>query len=199
MDNGPPRVPEMLVTLAHHGRPDDTEQKHREYLQWLDQAGVGWPDWLLQLNPSFAKCQSYIERLYLANLAQMRHESEPVSYEEATSFLLNDEAPAKGLLVVTPQPGIALPGRTLHPDFRVELTLLAPGSPSAALFVECDGHDYHNARKEQVTRDRRRDRAILSEGYNAIRFTGSEIWADGFSCARETVRILRQLAEREAA
>lgn len=48
--------------------------------------------------------------------------------------------------------------------------------------VECDGHDFHERTKEQAAHDRKRDRALLTEGIPTLRFTGSEIWRDPIGC-----------------
>lgn len=58
------------------------------------------------------------------------------------------------------------------------------------LIVECDGHAYHERSKEQAQHDRERDRAVQALGIPVFRFTGSEIWADVFGCAYESVRTL---------
>ena len=42
--------------------------------------------------------------------------------------------------------------------------------------IEIDGHDFHEKNKEQVKRDKEKDRFLISEGYTVIRFTGSEIY-----------------------
>ena len=53
------------------------------------------------------------------------------------------------------------------------------------LVVECDGHDFHERTKEQAAKDRSRDRALNSEGYDVFRFTGSELWRDPWGCAEQ--------------
>lgn len=44
--------------------------------------------------------------------------------------------------------------------------------------VELDGHDWHERLKEQVARDKARDRALTMAGWRVLRFAGSEVWAD---------------------
>jgi very-short-patch-repair endonuclease len=51
------------------------------------------------------------------------------------------------------------------------------------LIVECDGHDFHERTKEQSSRDKSRDRALTTLGYEIFRFTGSELWRDPWGCA----------------
>ena len=53
------------------------------------------------------------------------------------------------------------------------------------MVIECDGHDFHERTKEQAARDRARDRWMARQGITVVRFTGSKIWKDAISCARE--------------
>jgi very-short-patch-repair endonuclease len=53
------------------------------------------------------------------------------------------------------------------------------------LVVECDGAAYHAATKEQVERDKRRDRFFTAQGVNVMRFTGAEINRSPRACAAE--------------
>ena len=55
------------------------------------------------------------------------------------------------------------------------------------MIVECDGHQFHNATKEQVSRDRERDRHLQDLGYRVYRYPGSDIWSDVLSCAEDCV------------
>lgn len=55
------------------------------------------------------------------------------------------------------------------------------------LVVECDGHDFHERTKAQAIKDRRRDRALQSQGLKVFRFTGSEITAAPSLCAMEAL------------
>lgn len=69
-------------------------------------------------------------------------------------------------------------------------------SPAGGVVVECDGHDYHERSKEQAKRDRRRDRWMQAQGWNVLRFTGSEIWKDAEACAQEVFDYLDGLVAR---
>lgn len=55
----------------------------------------------------------------------------------------------------------------------------------AGVAVECDGHDFHERTKEQASRDKKRDREILTAGFPVLRFTGSEIFKDAVACAKQ--------------
>lgn len=53
------------------------------------------------------------------------------------------------------------------------------------LVVECDGAEFHAVTKEQVERDKRRDRYCAARGICVMRFTGAEITRDVRGCAAE--------------
>jgi len=75
--------------------------------------------------------------------------------------------------------------------FRVDFLLECDG---VRLVVECDGHDFHERTKKQAARDRSRDRWLLSQGIPVMRFTGSEIYADVLTCAREAIEHIDKIA-----
>lgn len=53
------------------------------------------------------------------------------------------------------------------------------------LVVECDGAEFHAVSKEQVERDKRRDRFCAARGICVMRFSGGEITRDPRGCAAE--------------
>lgn len=55
------------------------------------------------------------------------------------------------------------------------------------IVVETDGHDFHERTKAQARKDRSRDRALQSLGFEVFRFTGSEITAAPGTCAGEVL------------
>lgn len=66
-----------------------------------------------------------------------------------------------------------------------------------SVVVECDGHDFHDRTKEQASRDRKRDRALQTLGFQVFRFTGSDIWKDPVACAIEVVDGLKSAAKND--
>lgn len=59
--------------------------------------------------------------------------------------------------------------------YRLDLAILGRGY---RLCVEFDGHDFHERTKEQATRDKTRDRALVREGWTVLRYTGLEVYRD---------------------
>lgn len=58
--------------------------------------------------------------------------------------------------------------------------------------IECDGHNFHEKTKEQVARDKERDRVLTHYNYTVIRFSGSEIYNDPWYCADVVAEIVIQ-------
>jgi hypothetical protein len=82
-----------------------------------------------------------------------------------------------------------------HPDVKKlpDLARLHPPkpiNPDLKVVVECDGHEFHERTKEQARADKSRDRELTAMGYTVLHFTGSEIHADPWKCAREVYRVL---------
>jgi len=67
-------------------------------------------------------------------------------------------------------------------QYRADIFLEANGR---SLAVECDGAEFHAATKEQVERDKKRDRYFAARGVSVMRFSGSEINRCPESCATE--------------
>lgn len=79
-------------------------------------------------------------------------------------------------------------------DFAVFTELPYP------IFVECDGHDFHERTKEQAARDRGKDRKIQHANIPILRFTGSQIYADPLECGFEICQFIhKRLADAKKA
>jgi very-short-patch-repair endonuclease len=80
--------------------------------------------------------------------------------------------------------------RTYRVDILIE-DIEDPYFPTVV--IECDGHDFHEKTKEQVRKDKQRDRDLQIQGYRVIRFTGSEIFKNAHGCAKEVISFLEAL------
>jgi len=76
-------------------------------------------------------------------------------------------------------------------DFMVE-----HAATGVKIAIECDGFEYHET-PEAATRDKARDRFIQAAGIPVLRFTGSEIWAQPYTCAREVANTLAELVAKQ--
>lgn len=82
-------------------------------------------------------------------------------------------------------------------QFEVDFAVFVKGfwSNPLMLAVECDGHDYHRKTKGQARYDYKRDRWLMSMGWQIMRFTGSEIWRDPVACAEEVGNFISDFFE----
>lgn len=94
---------------------------------------------------------------------------------------------------LVPQYKVIKGKKSFYIDFCFEVIDYYPiKEPLLKLFVEIDGHDFHEKTKEQVKLDKRRERMLADECDALIRFSGSEIFNDPRGCVHETMRILRK-------
>lgn len=59
------------------------------------------------------------------------------------------------------------------------------------LAIECDGHEFHEKTKEQVKRRNQRDLVLKRNGIDVIHFSGSQIYNDPFTCAKEVIDYIK--------
>jgi len=58
------------------------------------------------------------------------------------------------------------------------------------LVIECDGHEFHHATKEQVKRDNERQMNLKKAGYDIIRFSGTQLYEDPWKCAEDAIEYI---------
>jgi hypothetical protein len=66
--------------------------------------------------------------------------------------------------------------------YRIDFAMRLPQYRFKWLFIECDGHNFHERTKGQAASDRSKDRLIQASGFPILRFTGSEIYRDPGAC-----------------
>lgn len=103
--------------------------------------------------------------------------------------LLNTTSKPETLICVIPQ----YKWRGYRIDFAVFYWHI---TDRPAVFVECDGHEFHERTKEQAIRDRSRDREMQIAGIPVLRFTGREIYRNPFACVDQVLECLIGQAER---
>jgi hypothetical protein len=82
-------------------------------------------------------------------------------------------------------PEIRVNGKSI----RVDLLAFVPAYPSYRVAVEFDGFQFHNT-KEAFVNDRKRDRLLRSNGFDVLRYSGSEIYADPIQVAKDLANYL---------
>jgi very-short-patch-repair endonuclease len=70
------------------------------------------------------------------------------------------------------------------------------GVPPFIVFVEVDGHDFHQRTKEQAQYDKSRDRFMTATEAKVFRFTGSEIYRDPEACALEVLEYVLKVQQQ---
>lgn len=83
-------------------------------------------------------------------------------------------------------------------NYRIDFALVGnrpEDSFREMIFIECDGHDFHERTKEQAGRDRKKDRDIQIGGIPLLRFTGSEIFRDPFACVVQIFKLYQKIKE----
>jgi Uncharacterized protein conserved in bacteria len=106
---------------------------------------------------------------------------EPV--DESDVDLVGAQAPWK--FKVYPQLGIG----KRRVDFLFEAH--QDGIKKSEIIIECDGYEFHDAKIETKIKDKKRERELMAEGYQMLRFSGSEIYSDATRCAEEVFDFLR--------
>jgi very-short-patch-repair endonuclease len=77
-------------------------------------------------------------------------------------------------------------------NFRIDFAYIDLETP-LTVFIECDGHDFHERTKQQAARDRLKDRVIQQAGLPILRFTGAEITRDPMQCADSIFHFVSEL------
>ena len=91
-------------------------------------------------------------------------------------------------LMLPPEPVLRMEQQAEIGKYRADFLFSVAvdgGSERKLLVVEIDGHDFHERTKEQAARDKTRDRWMTGAGYDVMRFTGSEVWANPFGAVQE--------------
>ena len=83
-----------------------------------------------------------------------------------------------------------IPG--LHPQVVVDSYRIDLAVPEKKVAIELDGHEFHKSR-EQRTYDAKRQRYLQRQGWQVIRFTGTEIYEDVFKCIDEAIEIINRM------
>jgi very-short-patch-repair endonuclease len=65
-------------------------------------------------------------------------------------------------------------------DFIVEFDKDWDGENVTKIVIECDGHEFHEKTKEQVSKDKKRDRELQKMGYKVLRYSGSDLYKEGW-------------------
>lgn len=116
----------------------------------------------------------------------------PIETSFAVAFVTIIES--NGQRCAIPAPGTSSFGQFagIAPQFQIDSFrvdfLVGLKNFARRAVVECDGREYHHATRDQIERDRIRDRVIEgSHGLKVFRFPGTQIHNQPFDCAQQVI------------
>lgn len=117
-----------------------------------------------------------VKRIKYYDIRELEKETQKDSRCESPIEELFFEACRKYGVEVMPQYEI---GR-----YRIDFVM-----PEQKVAIELDGHDYHKT-KAQRTNDTERERYLQKQGWQVIRFTGTEIYKNVQQCVQDVIDII---------
>ena len=155
----PRRCQEMFFALLEH----DLYDNRREGMELIDT--------ITSYEYLYTKeCKSPIEQIF------------SLAYK---FVIANEGFPFCEIMRLKSQIPVKANGHNYYADFLFDtsiMTYVKYDNP-LRLVIECDGHDFHEKTKMQVARDNQRVLDLKFEGYDVIRFSGSQIFNDPIKCA----------------
>jgi len=91
-------------------------------------------------------------------------------------------------------PGLFLIPQYEFGHYRFDFAITGEDQQNIYLFIECDGHDFHERTKEQAAHDRQKDRFSQINGVPIFRYTGSEIWSQPDACAHQVLDFVERFS-----
>ena len=89
---------------------------------------------------------------------------------------------------ITPQQRVKCSNKTYIVDFVVDFSrklsndkYIYPQIAKLKYAIELDGFDFHS-KKDQMNKDYERENNLKLAGYNVVRFTGSQIFNNPYTC-----------------
>jgi len=124
----------------------------------------------------FDRCESPLEEVFLMGVIGITPKTD--------SFKLH--TPMSDLIGQWSISGVEIFQQRRVLDYRADFLFK---SATGSYIVELDGHRYHSSR-DDLTRDKVRDRRLQEAGYRVLRFTYDETWPDPWKVAIEVHRIV---------
>lgn len=132
------------------------------------------------------KCESNIELLFLAGceIYNLCYQTDGRTIFDIAEKNCQEVDRSRASITVVPQ--------FQWNNFRIDFCLYS--KLPTPLFIECDGHDFHERTKEQAERDRSKDRMIQEAGIPILRFTGRELYRDPMDCVLQVAKFINSRA-----
>lgn len=157
-----------------------------EYKNWVaDRVNVfllgNRMDYIYELEHSLVDCESPVEQLLALELQELRLE------------YISQYNPYVDVVKIEKQQEIKCGKNKYRVDFLIPV--IYKNQENKCFIVECDGYEFHQKTKEQVEKDNKRQRDLQKEGYEVIRFSGTEIYHRPYQCAMEIKNIILSKCE----
>jgi len=132
------------------------------------------------------KCESNIELLFLAGceIYNLCYQMDGRAIFHIADKNCREVDYSRASIIVVPQ--------FQWNNYRIDFCLYS--KLSTELFIECDGHEFHERTKEQAERDRSKDRLIQEAGIPILRFTGRELYRDPMDCVMQVAKFINTRA-----
>ena len=145
-------------------------------------------EYLQEYDTEFEKVQSPLEGAYLASLLKENFTHSIVGWLlDRYGYQFNIES----------QYEVNYGDIKYYPDFCLSIVDTNREKTIYQIFVEIDGHEFHEKTKEQVRHDKLRERHLLENCDGIVRFSGSEVYDDPNECAYETLELMAKKFSNE--
>lgn len=142
-------------------------------------------DYRMVLEESLIDCESPIEQL-------LSMELERIGLRNIFEY-----NPFIDVLDIEKQKRINLGSKNYRVDFFIPVVYYFKDKKIYRnLIIECDGYEFHQKTKQQVEKDNIRSRDLQKQGYEIIRFSGTEIYHKTYKCACEIRNIIISKMEK---
>ena len=130
----------------------------------------------LELEEGLIDCESPIEQLL------------SMALQNLNLTHINKINPYIDIIAIEKQKNIQCGNKIYRVDFYIPVVY--KNQENKGFIIECDGHEFHQKTKEQVERDNTRMRSLQKQGYEVLKFSGTEIWHNPYKCASEILNII---------
>lgn len=130
----------------------------------------------ISIEESLINCESPIEQLLSIEL------------ESLNLIDINLYNPYIDIIAIEKQKEIIAKGNKYRADFLIPVVY--KNQENICFIIECDGYEFHQKTKKQVENDNKRSRDLQEEGYEIIRFSGTEIYHKPRQCAENIKNII---------
>lgn len=145
-------------------------------------------EYLQEYDTEFKKVQSPFEGIYLVSLLKKNFTDPIIGWLfERYGYQFNIES----------QYEVNYHDTKYYPDFCLSIVDTNREKTIYQIFVEIDGHEFHEKTKEQVRHDKLRERHLLEDCDGVVRFSGSEVYDDPDECAYETLELMTKKLSKE--